>query len=211
MRAKPNFLIVDYGVGNLYSLRRAFQFLNASVDITEEPAALRKADAVILPGVGTFRAGVSGLTKRGLAEAVREFATSGKPMLGICLGAQLMLSRGFEFGEHDGLNLIPGKVTILERLPDGGKIPHIGWNSVYSSRTPWENTIFDSLPNKFSVYFVHSYILEPDSPDHVLGLSSYGGLEFCSAVRKNNIYGCQFHPEKSGDVGEKILGNFLKL
>lgn len=208
---KPKITIVDYGVGNLYSLKRAFRFLRIEADISEDEAFIKKSDALILPGVGSFEAGMKGLKARGLVEVIRKFAELNKPMLGICLGAQLMLGIGHEFGIFDGLNIIKGKVVHFPKLQSNEKVPHIGWNSVYQSSPRWKRSIFNSMKENFDVYFVHSYVLVPDNKENVFGLTKYGEYEFCSAIRKGNVYGCQFHPEKSGPVGLKIIKNFINI
>ncbi len=210
--SRPKITIVDYGVGNLHSLRRAFQFNGAQAETSEDAEVLLVADALVLPGVGSFEAGMRGLEQRGLISAVQKFAASGKPMLGICLGAQLMLDKGYEFGEFTGLNLIAGAVMRFPELIGEEKVPHIGWNSVRLGKGAlWKDTVLASVPEGSSLYFVHSYILAPKKAEDILALTSYGGYEFCSAVRRGNIYGCQFHPEKSGPVGLKIIKNFINL
>jgi len=201
--------VVDYGVGNLHSLVKIFEKFGQSVVITEESNEILNSDALVLPGVGAFRAGMEGLKIRGLIPAIRKFADSGKPILGICLGAQLLLSEGYEFGKFKGLNIIPGKVVKFLKIKD--KIPHIGWNEIYENKSKWKNTVLESVPENSDVYFVHSYILKPDKKDNILALAKYGGHEFCAAIKHNNIYGCQFHPEKSGKVGLKIIKNFIDL
>ena len=230
MSVRPKISIVDYGVGNLHSLNKAVKLFTDNAVITEDKDTIASSDGVILPGVGAFEAGMSGLKVRNLIDTVKNFAAAGRPMLGICLGAQLMLSKGFEFGEFDGLGIVPGKVTHFPELPEKEKIPHIGWNHIYLVRnlmprasavprterisnevnSPWENTILDGIPENANVYFVHSYILVPDDPSNILALANYGGYEFCAAIRKGNIYGCQFHPEKSGPIGLNIIKNFIE-
>ncbi len=204
-------IIVDYGVGNLGSLKKALTALGANARVSEDAEEILHANAVILPGVGAFASGMRGLAVRGLTNAVKRFAESGKPLLGICLGAELLLSKGFEFGEHEGLAIIPGKVEKFPKLQDGEKVPHVGWNSVYQNGADWSTGIFRSFSKPFDAYFVHSYILVPEKKEHIFGVSTYGGLEFCSAVRKGNVYGTQFHPEKSGEAGIQIMKNFLDL
>lgn len=194
--------IIDYGVGNLHSLRRAFGFFGIPACVSEDAEEILNSDAIVLPGVGSFEAGMRGLKVRGLADAVKTFASSGKPVLGICLGAQILLSEGREFGVFEGLGIIPGKVERFSELINGEKIPHVGWNKVSSSGGDMWNKDF---------YFVHSYVLRPDKKEHVFGLTAYGGREFCSIVKKGNIYGTQFHPEKSGEAGLEIIKNFIKL
>jgi len=204
----PKISIIDYGVGNLYSIRKACLEFTDNVIITESPTVIESADAVILPGVGAFKFGMEGLEKRGLLGVVKKFASREKPVLGICLGAQLLLEKGYEFGEFEGLGLIPGKVVIFPEFKNV-KIPQIGWNKINFLKTG--KGLFGSLEPDPYVYFVHSYILKPKDSNHILSKSTYGGYTFCSTVKKGNIYGTQFHPEKSGEVGLKIIENFIKL
>jgi imidazole glycerol-phosphate synthase subunit HisH len=208
MKKQKTIAIVDYGVGNLYSIHKALENLGCNAFITEESETISAANAIVLPGVGSFRSGMDGLKLRSLIYAIKDFAKTGKPILGICLGAQLLLSRGFEFGSFKGLDIIPGEVIGFPKLD--GKIPHIGWNEIFSTKS-WSNSIFSSIKQRSDVYFVHSYILRPDKKSHILTSTTYCGYNFCSAIRKDNIYGCQFHPEKSGQVGLKIIKNFINL
>lgn len=203
--------IIDYGVGNLYSIKKAISSFGINVFITEDADKIALADAVVLPGVGSFEAGMEGLKIRNLIGSVKKFSKTGKPMLGICLGAQLLLDRGYEFGSFDGLGIIPGKVVKFPKLKNG-RIPHIGWNEIFSLKNvSWKKTVLESVKSNSDVYFVHSYILQPNKKEDILALANYDGYEFCSAIKKGNIYGCQFHPEKSGKVGLKIIENFVNL
>lgn len=212
MKNDLKIAIVDYGVGNLYSLIRAFEFFGTQTTVTEDAEVLKEADAIILPGVGSFQAGMRGLKVRELIETIKEIAESGKPMLGICLGAQLMLSEGHEFGIFEGLGIIEGKVVRFPNLDNNEKVPHVGWNTVSPFKNEgWEKTILDSFDPKSNFYFVHSYILEPESEKNIFALTEYGGHTFCSIIKKGNIYGCQFHPEKSGEIGLKLINNFINL
>src|SRR3989338_2944564 len=181
-------VIVDYGVGNLYSIRKACAEFANNVVISEDADTISSADAVILPGVGAFNAGMEGLRKRNMVKVVKKFAASGKPMLGICLGGQLMLEKGYEFGEFDGLGLIPGKVVKFPKFKNA-KVPQIGWNKIRFLKN--KNELFNSLESELYVYFVHSYILEPKNRNHFLAKSTYGGFTFCSAIKMGNIYGTQ--------------------
>lgn len=192
-----NIVIVDYGVGNLFSLKKAFLFCGITPIISEDAQNFETADALVLPGVGSFEAGMRGLTARGLCSEVKKFSTSGKPMLGICLGAQLMLSKGYEFGEWDGLDIIPGKVVPFPKITE--KIPHIGWNTIVEGE------------HSFDAYFLHSYILVPRNLEDVFGVTEYGGLRFCSEVKKGKVLGVQFHPEKSGKAGLELIDTFVSV
>ncbi|MBI2444534.1 MAG: imidazole glycerol phosphate synthase subunit HisH [Candidatus Magasanikbacteria bacterium] len=207
-----SLVIVDYGVGNLNSLIRSVRQFTEAVVVSEEPEVIRAAAGIILPGVGAFAAGMRGLERRGLTSLIRELALSNRPLLGICLGAQLLLTEGHEFGIHSGLGVIPGKVVHFPPLPEKEKVPHIGWNSI---RPPapdaWTNTILAPVAPGTQVYFVHSYILEPADSVAVFALTTYGGYQFCAAIRRGNIYGTQFHPEKSGPVGQAIIKQFVAL
>lgn len=207
----PKISIIDYGIGNLYSVTKAFRKFSDNAVITEEPEIIMSSDAIVLPGVGSFELGMKGIELRGLKNVIKEFADSGKPVLGICLGAQIMLTKGYEFGIFNGLDLISGEVVPFPKLIPGTKIPHIGWNGVYHHDNSWDKTILKSIDKNDNVYFVHSFILEPSSKENILALAKYGGHEFCSVINKGNIYGCQFHPEKSGEVGLKIIKDFVKL
>lgn len=201
--------IIDYGVGNLHSLVKAFSNFDIKAIVAEEKELILRSDAIVLPGVGAFKAGMEGLKVRDLVPAIHKFADSGKPILGICLGAQLLLSEGLEFGKFKGLNIIPGKVIKFPKIKD--KVPHIGWNEIYSAKAPWKKTILNSVKENSDTYFVHSYILQPKKKDNILALAKYGNYEFCAAIKHGSVYGCQFHPEKSGETGLKIIKNFIDL
>lgn len=178
--------------------------------ISDKPEDIESSDAIILPGDGAFGAGMAGLKSKKLLTPVKDFIGSGKPVLGICLGAQILMTKGFEFGDFDGLGVIPGKVVRFSNLKKGTKIPQIGWNTI-KPMAEARSRILAGLPAKPYFYFVHSFIIEPGDRKYVLAISNYGGKKFCSVVGKNNIIGCQFHPEKSGEAGLKIIENFVKL
>ncbi|MBI3616074.1 MAG: imidazole glycerol phosphate synthase subunit HisH [Candidatus Omnitrophica bacterium] len=206
-------LIVDYGSGNLFSIERALHSLGAEVEISADPDALRRAPGVILPGVGAFGDGMKNLREKGLLTPLAEYAQSGLPLLGICLGMQLLFTESQEFGRHEGLGLIPGKVVNLRPTDPQGrrvKIPHVGWSQLMCppSRPHWNDTILMGLPVGEAMYFVHSFIPVPED-SAVVAQMIYGGHLYCAVVERRNMIGCQFHPEKSGPVGLRFLRNFL--
>ena len=199
--------IVDYGVGNLFSLECSLNAIGAEVTVTADPAVLRSADQVLLPGVGAFGDAAEKLHATGLDAVLKELAAEGKPLLGICLGMQLLFEKGYEYGEHEGLGLIPGSVRpIRDVIPADYKIPHIAWNAL---RFRQENPLFKYVKEGDCVYFVHSFYAS-DCDDHVVATAEYGA-ELTAAVAKGNVYGCQFHPEKSGNVGLNILKAFAEV
>ena len=199
-------VIVDYGVGNLFSLRSSFAAIGQEVSVTSDPAEIRRADRLLLPGVGAFRDAAEKLRQSGLDALLREQAAAGKPLLGICLGMQLLFDKSLEYGEHPGLGLIPGCVRpIAERAPAEYKIPQIGWNAL---RLSGDSPIFRTIQNGDYVYFVHSYHAVCDAR-YISAETEYGGL-LTAAVQNGNVYGCQFHPEKSGRVGLAILKAFCE-
>ena len=198
--------IIDYGVGNLFSLQSSFAAIGEEAVVTGEEAVIRAADKVILPGVGAFRDAAKKLTDSGLFTVVKEVAAEGKPLLGICLGMQLLFERSFEDGVYEGLGLLKGEVRpIGEVIPADLKIPQIGWNTLKFTK---ESALFRGLSEEDAVYFVHSYAAM-DAPD-VSAVTEYGA-DLTAAAEKGNVYGCQFHPEKSGNVGLRILKNFAEL
>ncbi len=198
--------IVDYGVGNLFSLQSSLSAIGADAVVTSDPDVLRSADRILLPGVGAFGDAAAKLRESGLASVVVEEAKKGKPLLGICLGMQLLLEKSFEYGEHDGLGLIKGEIRpISETIEAGLKIPHIGWNALHFTKP---NPLFRYLKEGDFVYFVHSYH-GVACDEGVIATTEYGGT-LTAAVASGNVYGCQFHPEKSGDVGLRILKAFCE-
>lgn len=200
--------VVDYGVGNLFSLRCSLNKLGVETVVTSSPDEIRKADRIILPGVGAFGDAAKKLRESGLDKVVREEAESGKAFLGICLGMQLLFEKGYEYGEHDGLGFIKGNVVPLEnKIPSNLNIPHIGWNALNFKGE--KSPLFKYINDGDFVYFVHSYYAT-DCDDFVIADSDYG-IPVTAAVAKGNIFGCQFHPEKSGDVGLKILKAFCEI
>lgn len=199
--------IVDYGVGNLFSLKSSFAAIGVDVIVTADPEALRNADGIVLPGVGAFGDAAKKLRESGLDKVLIELAASGKPLLGICLGMQLLFEKSYEYGEHKGLGLIKGSVKpISDVIPCELKIPHIGWNSlIYKKESP----LFSYINNGDCVYFVHSFYAT-DCEASVIAVSEYGA-ELTAAVQDKNVFGCQFHPEKSGEVGLNILKAFAEM
>ncbi len=200
--------IVDYNMGNLRSVQNAFEKIGADAVIEKDAAQLKNYDKLILPGVGAFGDAVEHLQRSGLDEAIQEFAKSGKYILGICLGMQLLFERSYEFGEHRGLELIPGEVVPFDKtkFPHRLKVPHMGWNELFVQK---DTPLFAGLPKAFYLYFVHSYhAVCPD--EYAIGKTVYG-YEFVSAVQNENVFGFQPHPEKSHDNGLKILKNFVEL
>ena len=209
--------VVDFGVGNLFSIERAVRHVGGQARITNDPAEVAAADRLILPGVGAFGGGMDELEKRGLASAVCVFVQTGKPLLGICLGMQLLLGTSYEFGERNGLGLIDGNVVKFKDPTAGGprfKVPQIGWNSVDTSLvngSSCNKPLLEGIDQGSFFYFVHSYICCPDDPACVVAESVYGEDSFCAVIRKDNIWGCQFHPERSGPKGLLVYRNFMNM
>ena len=204
--------VIDYGLCNLLSVYHAFHSMGVEAQVTSDPEVVLNADAAILPGVGAFGDGMKGLRDKGLIKPIDEFVKTGKPFLGICLGAQMLLTRSHEFGVHEGLNFIPGEVRGFKGTPEVPlKIPHIGWNQLRLGQASWEGTILEGLKDGEQMYFVHSFYLDPADQRCGLARTEYGNHKFCSVVAKGNVYGCQFHPEKSAGAGLKILNNFVHL
>ncbi len=208
--------VIDYGVGNLFSVRRAFEYCGANVLVSDDPRALLDAPRLVLPGVGAFADGMRGLMERGLNQVALEFAGSGKPFLGICLGMQMLASASEEFGEHKGLGIVPGRVEPIPATTIDGrphKIPHIGWEALTKPVHPsgWAGSILEGIQPGEAVYLVHSFAVWPDDDAHRLADYDYDGRVITAAIRKGNVYGTQFHPEKSAAVGLRLLQQFLRL
>ncbi|MBE6731360.1 MAG: imidazole glycerol phosphate synthase subunit HisH [Ruminococcaceae bacterium] len=197
--------IIDYGAGNIESVRKAFEFIGAEAVLTSDPEVLKNADAAVLPGVGSFGDAMDNIKKRNLLNPIKEFAASGKPFLGICLGLQILFESSEESEGVEGLGILKGKIV---RIPasEGLKIPHMGWNSLEFEK---EGDIFEGLENGTYVYFVHSYYLKCE--EDIVSTTAEYGVKIHASVHKNNIRACQFHPEKSGSAGLKILKNFVSL
>lgn len=208
--------IVDYGIGNIFSVTRAFEHCGAEVLLTDNPQDILAATSLVLPGVGAFSNGMNGLRERDLIEPLREYAASGKPLLGICLGMQMLFTGSTEFGEHSGLNIIEGRIIPIEPLTAEGtplKVPHIGWSELQQAvdGPEWEISILKYVNGQEHCYFVHSLTAVPDDERHRLADTYYGSSRISAAVAKGNVYGCQFHPEKSGAIGLKIIKGFLEI
>ena len=199
--------IIDYGVGNLFSLQSSFAAIGAEAVVTSDPDVIRAADRLILPGVGAFEDAARALRDTGMADLVKEQAASGKPIMGICLGMQLLFSKSYEYGEHEGLGLIKGSVKpIAEVIDPSLKIPHIGWNALIFKK---KSKLFTYINEGDCVYFVHSYYAA-DCDEAVTSVAEYSA-DLTASVESGNVCGCQFHPEKSGDVGLNILRAFCEI
>ena len=204
--------IIDYGLSNLLSVEHAFRCLGAEPQLIHTPDQVREAQALVLPGVGAFRDGMAGLQSLGLVEPIREKAAQGTPLLGICLGMQMLFDQSEEFGLYQGLGLIPGKVVAIPSRP-GFKVPHIQWEPLYPAgdRKDFSGTFLENIQPGEECYFIHSYRALPDHPEDLLAVTRYGDLEICGVAARGNVMGCQFHPEKSGPTGLSILKGYLAL
>jgi len=213
---KPKVTIVDYGSGNVLSVGRALAHCGADVALSNDPDLIRHADRLVLPGVGAFANCMGKLKSRGLPEPIQEFVRSGRPFLGICVGMQILFDESEEFGKHEGLGLLPGKVVKIPSSGVDGKvhsIPFIGWSSLSlpAGRNSWKDTILENIQPRDSAYFLHSFTAQPSGEKYRLADTSYDGCDISAAVQHENIIGTQFHLEKSGPVGLKIVSRFLQL
>ena len=199
-------VIIDYGAGNLASVRNAFIKIGINAVISSNKKEIAQADRVVLPGVGAFGDAMNSLHRLSLDGTIKELINSGTPLLGICLGMQLLLTRGEEHGIHSGLDLIKGRVIRFE-LPREYKVPHMGWNQIYPRQ---DSRLLKDIPGGSHFYFVHSYFAEPENESVIAAHSEYG-IDFACAMEQDNLFATQFHPEKSGDIGLKILHNFAAL
>lgn len=198
--------IIDYGIGNLLSISRALEFLGARVALTSDPDKVKRAEFLVLPGVGAFKSGMQGLQERQLVQPIREYVKKGNPFLGICLGMQLMLDSSDEDGWHEGLGLIKGSVRTLPSHTAGGKVnkvPHVAWSRILPGHGG--GSLASVLSSRPYMYFVHSYYVAPEVENQCIGRSSFNDLEFTSIVQKDHLIGTQFHPEKSGEKGLELL------
>lgn len=202
--------IVDYGMGNMFSVLRACAHAGLDAALTSDKVALAAADAVILPGVGAFGPAMDNLARLDLVSPLRDFCASGKPFMGICLGFQLLMTESEEFGHNKGLDIVKGTV---KKFPvsnaEGAKVPQIGWNAVNKARD-WAGTCLEGVKDGEYMYFVHSFYVQPASPEVFCSLTSYAGIDYCSSVARGNVFACQFHPEKSAWNGLRMYDNFKK-
>ena len=209
--------VIDYGIGNLLNVVRALQHCGAEVSVLESTTQMTDLpDRLVLPGVGAFADGMLGMRTKGFDDLVKNFATTERPFLGICVGAQMLFDVGEEFGDHAGLGLIPGRVVPVPNMDASGtphRIPHIGWSGLERpvARGSWRNTLLGNTEPMEPMYFVHSFAPVPTNEAHRLADTYYNGVRICAAVVKGAIYGCQFHPERSGPAGLSVLESFLVL
>lgn len=206
--------IVDYGLGNLFSVKHACAHAGMRAEVTSSKADILAADAVILPGVGAFGDAMANLRRLDLVEPLRDIAQSAKPLVGICLGMQLVMSESFEFGRYEGLGLVKGPVVRFEEPTEGGrtlKVPQVGWNRVFPARAGgWKGTLLEGVGEGEYMYFVHSFYAKPEDGAVVLSTSDYGHIEFCSALSRGNVTAFQFHPERSGPAGLRVYANLAR-
>ena len=198
--------IIDYGMGNLRSVQKAFEYLGNHAVITDDVSVIQKADKVVLPGVGAFQDAMKTITQKGIDKVLYDIVDSKKPLLGICLGMQMFFDKSYEYGEHKGLGILQGEIKLL---PNTVKIPHMGWNSL-EFKPNSKTILFQGITENAFVYFVHSYYLKAQEEEIVTATTEYG-VSIHAAIEKENIFACQFHPEKSGKVGLHILKNFAMI
>jgi glutamine amidotransferase len=208
---KPKVAIIDYGMGNLFSVTLACRNVGLEPYVTHDPTELAASDAAILPGVGAFGDAIDSLKRRGLVDAIDTFISGRKPFMGICLGMQLLFSRSEEFGRHDGLGIIPGCVVKFPAIGQDRRkirVPHVGWSRIciptQAGAKDWADTPLNFVGDGQYMYFVHSYYVVPELKDDILSVSEYDGVQYCSSIYRDNIFACQFHPERSADGGIEI-------
>ncbi len=206
-----NVAIIDYSIGNLFSVQQACKEVGLNPFLVSTPKELKSADALILPGVGAFGQGMQNLVSSGLDEEIKSFIKTGKPFMGICLGMQLLLKSSAEFGESQGLGIIDG---IVRKLPDDNKelpVPKISWDEINEKDIAWDNTPLRGIQNKTDFYFVHSYYCDLSSTENELSYTTHGELNYCSSILKDNVFATQYHPEKSSKSGLQIYQNWKDL
>lgn len=213
----PVVSVIDYGMGNLFSVKQACEHAGTMPVVTGDRYVIQNSDALILPGVGAFGDAMDCLYRLDLISPIKDFISSGKPFMGICLGLQLLMSESEEFGTHKGLNIIKGRVNKLHEKDEEGrtnKVPQVGWNRIHvnedAGRDDWEGTPLTGVSDGEFMYFVHSYYIQPDEKGVVLSTTEYGGVKYCSSILCRNVFGIQFHPEKSSLEGLKIYCNWAK-
>ena len=202
--------IIDYGMGNLFSVANVCEHVGLNYIITNQSKDIQNASVLILPGVGAFDKAMLSLKRYDLIDSIMQFVSSGKMLVGICLGMQLLFEKSYEFGEHDGLGIIKGDVSKF-KFSEAINVPHIGWNKIMNADMNWTGTLLEGLENNLSMYFIHSYYCNPLNESSVLSESEYGGKVFCSSVKQGNIFGFQFHPEKSAKNGIALYHNIKNL
>lgn len=217
----PTIAIVDYGLGNLHSIQQACAHAGLDGQITSQASELTAADAVLLPGVGAFGDAMAELDRLELSDVIRGLANDGKPLIGVCLGMQLLMSESEEFGTTRGLGIIPGRVVYLSQHEDGTrlKVPQVSWNRVFAPtngggtprRRSWSGSPLEGLDDGEFMYFVHSLRVVPDDPTDILSVTPYGDIDFCSTLRRGNVFATQYHPERSGPAGLRVYRNLLSM
>lgn len=203
--------IIDYQLSNLFSVKHAFDYLKINSEITSDKSTLSRIDAAILPGVGAFGDAMDNLKKLNLIDPIKEFIKSGKPFMGVCLGMQLLFSESEEFGIHQGLNIVKGKVKKFSDADRLIKVPQIGWNQILKAGNVWNNSPLKSIKSGEFMYFVHSYYVVPEEKSVILSETIYEDISYCSSMLAGNVFATQFHPEKSGQEGIKIYQDWLKI
>jgi glutamine amidotransferase len=205
--------VIDYGIGNVFSVCNALSHIGADPELTRDVSRIMQADRVILPGVGAFGRAMDALREFGLDAVLQDYVQTGKPLLGICIGMQVLMDRSSEFGDHAGLGLIPGDVDLIPQVSPQGenlRVPHIAWQPLHPSGSGWSASALEGIDAKASFYFVHSFHARPTNAEHVIATADYEGVSVTAAVRHDNVTGVQFHPERSGPAGLDLLARFAK-
>ena len=211
---RKKVVIIDYELGNLFSVNQACKHIGIETKVSKNIDDIKQADAIILPGVGAFKQAMQNMREFGLDKALKEEALSGKPIMGICLGMQLLFSKSEEFGSTEGLNIIEGDILRFSKKTDEERhlrIPQISWNEIYTSKLNWDNTPFRDLSSGTDMYFIHSYFASPKNTDEILSVTNFAKMSYCSSIIKDNIFATQFHPEKSGENGLSIYKNWAQI